>query len=436
MSIDEDISCFVKEMGEKYKTLNSVHNDSSKFIPGVSTVLYAGPYFDEREFSAAIKALLVSKWLVAGENVQSFERKFAHRFNERSACMTNSGSSANMALLAAMKIFFNWPDDSEVIVSPVGFPTTVSTIYQNRLKPVFVDIEYDTLNFDLDLVEEKINSRTVAIFASPALGNPPDFDRLTKICKDNDLQFILDGCDSLGSKFDGKYLNEFSFATTDSLYVAHTISSIQGGLVSSKNKEFIALVRRLITWSRGCYCESNQNMLPLGICGKRFSNWLSPEYEEIVDHRYTFPDLGFNFLPIDAVGAVANVQLDKIDEIFENRQNSYKTISALIKKYIPEVEFPKVLDKADPVFFATGMIAPNKIFKDKLVNHFEKSKIQTRNLFAGNLLNHKGFSFMDDSKKYPLANTVLDRVLFIGASPNYNNEIFNYIEEVLSKFER
>ena len=151
------------------------------FVPGKSQVLYSGPYWDEEEIMAGIKTFIEGKWVVAGENVNKFERAFGKLFGAKFVQMVNSGSSANLVLISALKKYYGWEDGDEVIVSPVGFPTTISVLVQNDLKPVFVDIEYDTLNFDITRIEDKITPRTKAIFVSPVLGNVPDMDFLSEL---------------------------------------------------------------------------------------------------------------------------------------------------------------------------------------------------------------------------------------------------------------
>ena len=139
--------------------------------------------------------------------------------------MVNSGSSANLILITGLKKRFNWSDGDEIIVSPVGFPTTISVIYQNRMVPVFVDIEWETLNFNVDLIESKITPKTRGIFVSPVLGNPPDINKLLELCEKYNLKLIGDNCDSLGSIWNGKYLNEYYVAYSNSFYPAHHIST-------------------------------------------------------------------------------------------------------------------------------------------------------------------------------------------------------------------
>ena len=191
---------------------------------------------------AAIKTFIEGKWVVAGENVHKFERRFGKLFGAKYVQMVNSGSSANLVLMTALKKYFGWVDGDEIIVSPVGFPTTISVIVQNNLTPVFVDIEYDTLNFDVTKIEEKITSRTKAIFVSPVLGNVPDMDFLSELCKKHNIKLIGDSCDSIGSKWDGKHLSEYYEAWTSSFYPAHHISTGEGGAVCTN----IAPLKKII----------------------------------------------------------------------------------------------------------------------------------------------------------------------------------------------
>ncbi|GIU69774.1 MAG: hypothetical protein KatS3mg002_1010 [Candidatus Woesearchaeota archaeon] len=187
-------------------------------------VLYSSPFWDEKEILSAINSLLNGKWISSGEKVHAFEREFSKINNQKFGLMVNSGSSANLLLIASVKKYFNIPDNSEVIVSAVGFPTTYSAIILNNLKPVFIDIEFDTLNFDIEKIEEKITDKTRIIFVSPVLGNPPDYDKLIEVCKKHNLLLLTDCCDSLGTKWDNKFLPELSIASSYSFYPAHHMS--------------------------------------------------------------------------------------------------------------------------------------------------------------------------------------------------------------------
>lgn len=407
--------------------------NSANFVPGKTPVYYSGPYWDNKETEAAINAFLNGRWITTGESVFKFERLFGKRFNSKFNLMVNSGSSANLVLIAALKRRFKWADDDEVIVSPVGFATTVSVLYQNRLKPIFIDIEWDTLNFNLDQLESKITPRTKAIFVSPVLGNPPDFDRLLEICEKYDIKLVGDNCDSLGSKWDGKYLNEYYVAFSNSFYPAHHISTGEGGMVCTNDDELKKLMTSIAWWGRDCYCVGAANLASCGTCGKRFDKWLE-SYDGIIDHKYVFSEMGYNLKPLDLQGAIGVEQIKKLDEIEANRKTSKETLEKIFLDNIKGIRVPKSLDKADPCWFGTPFICEEPGLKHRLVQYLEDNNIQTRNYFAGNILLHPGYSFLDDAKNYPEANKVLDTVFFIGAAPHYTQPVFDYIEEVVKKF--
>jgi CDP-6-deoxy-D-xylo-4-hexulose-3-dehydrase len=196
-----------------------------------SKVFYSGPYFDGTEIQAAIKTLTEGEWYPAGKEVDKFEREFSKKFNHQKSLMVNSGSSANLVMIAALKKYFGWRDGDEIIVSVVGFPTTVNPIIQNDLVPRFVDVTWSDLNWDLDQIVNSITPRTVAVFSSPVLGNPCNFDKLLDICKEYDLELISDNCDSLGSKWKDKFLTEYSTASSTSFYPAHHILRRWNGLI-------------------------------------------------------------------------------------------------------------------------------------------------------------------------------------------------------------
>jgi CDP-6-deoxy-D-xylo-4-hexulose-3-dehydrase len=434
LNIDDEIMKLIETVAKEQKIMPYVYNNNAEFIPHKTPIFYSGPVWDTNEVRSAIKALLVGEWLAAGENLQEFEKQFSHKINNLFGVFVNSGSSANLVMIAALKKYFGWKDGSEIIVSVVGFPTTISPIPQNGLTARFVDIEMDSLNFDLDLIEDKINKDTVAIFVSPVLGNPPDFDKLMFICEKHNLQLILDNCDSLGSTWRGKFLNEYAISSSNSFYAAHHISTIHGGMVVSNNRSIINLARGFSAWSRGCVCSGKENLLKNGICNKRFSKWLE-NYDGIVDHKYVFSNgFGYNLQGLDLQGAIGLEQLKKLDMIHEGRKLSKNTIGELIEKYIPNVRVPKELPFAEASWFGVPIICSSNELKQKLLNHFEKNLIQTRHYFSGNILLHSGFEKLDDYKKYPNANLVLDRIFFCGASCQYAPEIFDYIESVLKEF--
>lgn len=408
--------------------------NSNHFIPGETPIYYSGPYWDNKEMETAIQSLLNGKWITSGEKVARFEIDFGKKFNSKFSFMVNSGSSANLAMMAALKKRFGWNDGDEIIVSPVGFATTISVIYQNRLNPVFIDIEWDTLNFDIEKIESKITSKTKAIFVSPVLGNPPDMDRLKEIAERNGIYLIGDNCDSLGSKWRGDYLGKYYISYSNSFYPAHHISTGEGGMICTDDKDLKNLIMSFSWWGRDCYCIGSTNLLSCGTCGKRFDKWLE-SYDGILDHKYVFTNMGYNLKPLDLQGAIGSVQLNKFDEIEQRRKKSKSSLEKIFTDNIKGVRGVKILEHSDVSWFGTPFICEEDGLKHKLVDYLEKNKIQTRNYFAGNILLHPGFSFLDDYKLYPEANKVLDKVFFIGCAPHYNENVFNYVEEVIKRFE-
>ena len=404
-----------------------------EFVEGKDSVYYSGPYWDDLEAREMIYAVLKGKWLSSGEKVNKFEHEFSKKFNFKYSVMVNSGSSANLVMFAALKKYFGWKDGDEIIVCACGFATTVAPIVQCGLKPVFVDIDWGDLNWDLNQVEEKITTRTVAAISSPVLGNPYSMNKFVDLCRRKSIAVIADNCDSLGTKWNGNYLTDYAIASSCSFYPAHHICTIEGGMVSSNEKGIVDLARSFAWWGRGCYCVGQQNLLSNGVCGKRFDKWLE-NYEEIVDHKYVFSNMGYNLKPLDLQGAVGSVQLLKFEEIHKIRRQNKKTIQSIVEK-VPGVRVVNEKPEAETSWFGVPIICEDSKLKRSLVSFLEKNKIQTRNYFAGNILLHSGYSHLDDASKYPKANQVLNKVFFLGCSPTINDKMINYIDKVIAKFE-
>lgn len=421
MITKEDVEKFIGDNTAPY-----MYNTES--IP----VFYSAPYWNTDELVAGVHTFLGGKWIVAGEMVHEFERVFSRMFNVQKSLMVNSGSSANLIMITALKKYYEWNDGDEIIVSPVGFPTTVSVIHQNNLVPVFADIEWDTLNFDLTQVARKLTGKTRAIFLSSVLGNPPDMDRLMDICRQADVKLIVDNCDTLGSMWNGKFISSYGEAFSNSFYASHHISTGEGGMVCTDNKDLMRIMTSMAWWGRDCYCVGSENLKKDGSCGRRFDRWLDA-YDGIVDHKYIFANTGYNLKPMDLQGAIGLEQLKKFPEIYVRRRNSKRKIEEIVTT-IPGVRGVQNFDNADVCWFGTPFICESKELKHKLVQHLENNKIQTRNYFAGNILMHPGYSFMGNYLDYPEANKVLDKVFFIGAAPHYGEKVFEYIKKVIKEY--
>ena len=406
--------------------------NKKNFDPEKDTVYYSGPYWDDTEIKEIINSVLYGKWLSSGEKVNKFEKEFSKKFNFNHSVMVNSGSSANLVMIAALKKYFGWVDGDEIIVCACGFATTIAPIAQNGLKPVFVDIDWSDLNWDIDQIASKITRKTRAIISSPVLGNAYNMDDVLDLCESSNIHFIADNCDSLGSKWNDSYLTNCAVAASCSFYPAHHICTIEGGMVSSNVKEIVDLARSFAWWGRDCYCVGAQNLLSCGTCGKRFDNWLK-DYDGIVDHKYVFSNMGYNLKPLDLQGGIGSVQLKKFDEIHYLRRFNKLAIQSIVER-IPGVRVVNEREESETSWFGVPIICSTKDQKQKLVNHLESNRIQTRNYFAGNILLHPGYRHLDDASKYPKANQVLDKVFFLGCSPTITENMLGYIESVIDKF--
>ena len=432
MSISTSIHEFVENLSKSNSDLFPyLANLSKVFDPSKDTVYYSGPYWSTEEVEVAIESLLVGKWLSSGEKVNQFERGFSKYFNNSHSLMVNSGSSANLVMIAALKDYFGWVEGDEIIVSVVGFPTTANSIMQNGLTPRFVDIEWDDLNWNLEEVRAAIGPRTKAIFCSPVLGNPGDFAAILEIVNTANLELILDNCDSLGSKWNGKYLNEYAVASSCSFYPAHHITTMEGGMVSSNIEEIITIARSYAWWGRGCYCVGRQNLLPNGTCKKRFDTWI-PNCSTVVDHKYVFEKIGYNLKPLDLQGSIGSVQLRKFEEIHTLRRNNKKVVDSIFNGVIGCRTIDEKFD-AEVSWFGAPIVCDTSKIKRELVAFLEKNRIQTRNYFAGNLLMQPGYSNLGDWKSFPNANAVLEKVFFVGVSPTINNEMLTRIRCVVEE---
>ena len=403
-----------------------------EFVAGESPVYYYGPYWDNDEIEVILKSFLKGKWLASGEEVNKFEKKFSKKFGKKASLMVNSGSSANLVMIAALKKKFGWQDGDEIIVSCVGFPTTIAPIVQNGLKPVFVDINFTDLNWNVDEIEEKISTKTRGVFSSPVLGNPYNFDTILDVCERYKIQLISDNCDSLGTKWDGNYLTDYSISASCSFYPAHHICTGEGGMISADDDELISIARSLSWWGRDCYCVGQQNLLSCGVCGKRFSKWIK-KYDGIIDHKYVYSQMGYNLKPMDFQGAIGSVQMEKQDEIHQLRRKNKLLVQEHFEK-IPGVRSVGELPEAETSWFGVPIICDSKKIKNDLTKHLESNKIQTRNYFAGNILMHPGYSHLDYYKNYPNACKVLDLVFFVGCSPTITQPMIDYIGTITDKF--
>jgi CDP-6-deoxy-D-xylo-4-hexulose-3-dehydrase len=430
----------ILELVEKY--IQEKHSKKS-WEAGKDWVQYAGPYFNSQEYVAAVKSLL-GEWLVLGADAIKFETKFPKLFGKQYGLLTNSGSSANLLMMLAMtsKRGLNLPKGTKVITPIAGFPTTINPIIQVGFTPIFVDIELETLNLDLDGVEKACieNPDAKIITFAHVLGNPPDMNRLMDIVKKYNLILLEDCCDALGSTFEGKALGSFGDLASCSFYPAHHMTIGEGGFVACKDESTERIIRSFREWGRGCYCVGKQNLLECGTCNNRFSNWLPSLPNDLFDHKYTYEEIGYNLKPIEMQAAIGLVQMEKLKEIGEKRKENYKNLFAAFSKYKQYFHLHKAQTGADVDWFAFPITlkddAPFK--RSDICQFFEANKIQTRPYFAGNIMLQPAYAGMMDPEKvvkdYPVARKVTTDTFFLGTSPVIDKAKTDYIETILDKF--
>lgn len=434
----------MKEILEQIKQFIEDKQSGKTWTPGKDFVNYAGPYFDADEYVAAAEVLL-NGWLVMGDASIKFERKFPRFFGKQYGVLTNSGSSANLLMMASMtsKRGHNFPKGTKVLMPIAGFPTTLNPTLQVGFTPVFVDIELDTLNLDLDQCEEILkNDPDIKIITfAHVLGNPPNMDQLMELVNKYNLVLLEDCCDALGSTYDGKPLGSFGEMASCSFYPAHHMTMGEGGFVSCNTYEQEVITRSFREWGRGCYCVGPEaNKLKCGTCKKRFSDWIPTMPGEIFDHKFVYDEIGYNLKPIDIQSAMGLKQLEKLDEIHALRRRNYNLLLEIYEKYEEFFIVPRAREKSDPSWFAF----PLTIRKDapftrtEYVDFLEENFIQTRPYFAGNIMLQPAYSHLMDPQdakdNYPNATLTLTQTFFHGCSPVITPEQIAWISQIADKF--
>jgi CDP-6-deoxy-D-xylo-4-hexulose-3-dehydrase len=430
----------ILKLVEEY--IQKKHSEKT-WTAGEDWVQYAGPYFSSKEYTAAVKTLL-GEWLVLGAEAIKFENRFPKLFGKKYGLLVNSGSSANLLMMAAMtsKRGYNLPKGTKVITPIAGFPTTVAPIFQLGFTPIFVDIELETLNLDLNQVEQACidNPDAKIITFAHVLGNPPNMNRLMEIVEKYNLILLEDCCDALGTTFEGKPLGSFGEMASCSFYPAHHITMGEGGFVAFNTMENERIVRSFREWGRGCYCVGKQNLLENGACKCRFNNWLPSLPNEIFDHKYVYEEIGYNVKPIELQASIGLVQMEKLEEIGIKRRENYKNLFAAFSKYKQYFHLHEAQPGADVDWFAFPVTVKDEApFKRSDICQFlESHKIQTRPYFAGNIMLQPAYTHLVDPKevieKYPVARKVTTDTFFLGTSPVINKEKTDYIETILDKF--
>jgi CDP-6-deoxy-D-xylo-4-hexulose-3-dehydrase len=432
-----EILKLVQELIEKKQS-------EKNWVAGKDFVNYAGPYFDSSEYVAAVKVLL-DGWLVMGDASLKFEQKFPKLFGKKHGVLTNSGSSSNLIMMSALtsKRGYNLPKGTKVLMPIAGFPTTLNPTLQVGFQPVFVDIELDTLNLDLDQVERALaaDPEIRVITFAHVLGNCPDINRLMDLVQRHGLILLEDCCDALGTTYDGKPLGSFGEMASCSFYPAHHMTLGEGGFVACNNNEQEVILRSFREWGRGCYCVGPKaNKLKCGTCKTRFSEWIPTLPGEIFDHKYVYDEIGYNLKPIEIQSAMGLEQIKKLPEIHALRRRNYTLMFDIYSKYEEFFHLPRARARSDPSWFAFPLtIRKGAPFtRNDIVDFLEENLIQTRPYFAGNIMLQPAYSHLMDPQvakdSYPVATHTMTHSFFHGTSPVITPEQIDYIGAKVDEF--
>lgn len=427
-----EILKLVSEYCEKYHTKKPYENGDR--IP------YAGRVYDKGEMTALVDSSL-DFWLTAGKYTERFEKEFASFLRVKYCSVVNSGSSANLLaffaltspLLGERKI----ERGDEVITVAAGFPTTVSPIVQYGAVPVFIDIKTETGNADTSLLEGALSKKTKAVMLAHTLGNPFNVKEVLAFCKKHHLWLIEDNCDSLGTTYtlDGvtKYTGTFGDIGTSSFYPPHHMTMGEGGAVYTDNPLLHKIIRSMRDWGRDCVCPPGCD----NFCGQRFEN----QYGTLprgYDHKYVYSHFGFNLKPTDMQCAIGCEQLKKMPFFIKRRKENFKALYDGLSVLSEKLTLPVAEENSDPSWFGFLITCKEDTDRNALVRKLEEEKIQTRMLFAGNLLRHPcSIALPEGSYRVAssLANTdrAMNDSFWLGVYPGMTGNVSAFVTEAVIK---
>lgn len=403
-------------------------------------ISYASRVYDEREMVNLADSML-EFWLTSGRFTDEFEAKLAEYLGLPYCSLVNSGSSAN--LLAFMTLTSPLLGDraikrgDEVITVASGFPTTVAPIIQFGAVPVFVDMTIPQYNIDCDMLENALSDKTKAVMIAHTLGNPFDLSRVKAFCDKHNLWLVEDNCDALGSKYfiDGewKFTGSIGDIGTSSFYPPHHMTMGEGGAVYTKSPLLNKIIRSMRDWGRDCVCPSGMDNL----CKHRFDK----QYGELpvgYDHKYVYSHFGYNLKATDLQASIGVAQLEKFPEFVERRKQNFDYLKNRLKAVEDKLILPEKAENSDPSWFGFLLTVKNGVNRDKLINHIESKNIQTRMLFAGNLIKHPCFdTIRGDYTKYRVigdlnvTDEIMTNTFWVGVYPGMTNAMLDKMADTI-----
>ena len=424
----------VKDYCEKYHEKKEFHEGDR--IP------YASRVYDSNEMCNLVDSAL-EFWLTAGRYTEQFETDFAKYLGIRYCSLVNSGSSANllafMTLTSPLLKERQIQRGDEVITVAAGFPTTVAPMIQYGAIPVFVDVTIPQYNIDVDMLEKALSEKTKAVMIAHTLGNPFDLKEVSRFCKEHNLWLIEDNCDALGSEYilDGevRLTGTIGDIGTSSFYPPHHMTMGEGGAVYTDNPLLHRIIRSLRDWGRDCICPSGHD----NFCGHRFDR----QYGELplgYDHKYVYSHFGYNLKATDMQAAIGCAQLEKFPEFVKKRRKNFERLLMGLQDVQDKLILPVAQSDSNPSWFGFMMTCKEGTEREKVVPYIEKHGVQTRMLFAGNLIKHPCFDELRTRKEgYRIVGTLknTDRIMkdtfWVGVYPGMTEEMIDYMIKVIKE---
>jgi CDP-6-deoxy-D-xylo-4-hexulose-3-dehydrase len=403
------------------------------FVPGETKVPYAGRVFDDEELRLGVDSVL-QFWLTAGPFANRFEKQMRDYFGSRAAYLVNSGSSANLLMISTLlspQIKDGLRRGDEVITPAVTFPTTLTPLVQNGLVPVFIDCQPGVYDIDVTQIEAAIGPKTRAIFVPHTVGIPCDLDALVAIAKKHNLWLLEDGCDALGSTWDGKLVGTFGAMSSISFYPAHHMTLGEGGMVIVNHSGIRKTCLSVRDWGRDCWCEPGVS----DTCGKRF-DWQLGDLPHGYDHKYIYSNLGYNLKVTEMQAAVGCAQFNKLPAFIDARRKNAAFYFERLKVWEEHFILPTVPAKANPSWFCFPITLKPHIDRRKFIAFLEDAKIETRLVFAGNVLKQPGFLDIPRRVHGELTGTdiIMNQTLFIGVYPGLTSDMREFVADRISDF--
>ena len=417
------------------------HNTEKPFKEG-DRIPYASRVYDENEMLNLVDSSL-EFWLTSGRYTEKFEKELCEYLNIKYCSLVNSGSSANllafMALTSPLLKERQIKRGDEVITVACAFPTTVSPIIQYGAVPVFVDVTIPQYNIDVSKLNDALTDKTKAVMIAHTLGNPFNLEKIRNFCDENDLWLIEDNCDALGSKYtingQTKLTGTIGDIGTSSFYPPHHMTMGEGGAVYTDNPLLNKIVKSFRDWGRDCICVSGED----NHCGHRFDQ----QYGELplgYDHKYVYSHFGYNLKATDLQASIGCAQLEKLPDFTQKRKNNFKILKEGLNSLTDKLILPTPIENSDPSWFGFLITVKEGVNRNEIVQHLENNGIQTRMLFAGNIIKHPCFDeIRNDETKYRVAgnldntNRIMKDTFWIGLYPGMSKDKLEYTIKIIKE---